>query len=118
MGSGLVHDLGNICPDAATPTAVGESDLLTMQLGGADVDAVPVFDIPLSGLANAESTGLEEIALGAARCEASTSRTRHCAASPFAASPKAASPPSERDHRLRRIPRALLDRRVQYFDAR
>jgi hypothetical protein len=37
---------------------VGGSDLLTMQLAGVDVDDVPVYDIPLSGLA---STALRSI---------------------------------------------------------
>ena len=50
-------------PTQRPKLTVGDSDLLTMQLGGVDVDAVPVFDIPLSGLANVASTGLEPIAL-------------------------------------------------------
>ena len=58
--------LGALCgsgDDQLTAAEIGASDLLTMQLAGGDVDSVPVFDIPLAGLATVSSTGLRSIGL-------------------------------------------------------
>jgi uncharacterized protein YjbI with pentapeptide repeats len=60
--------LGDLCGDAddqLTAEEIGDSDLLTIQLAGGDVDAVPVFDIPLAGLAVAdlEDSSLRSISL-------------------------------------------------------